>query len=140
MTTEKTSRDEESMWSVVSTLRVCRTSKAIPALLVAAALLSYSGSVAFARKAKVEEKSGTISGRVISDYATVPTATVHVWLNKKEVARSVVDPKGEFHFKLKPETYEIDAEAPRLRPKLSVRTIVIVHSDHETWANIEMVP
>jgi len=81
-----------------------------------------------------------MSGRVISDYAPVPTATVHVWLNKKEVAKSAVDTKGEFHFKLKPETYEVDAEAPRLRPKIAQHIIVVVHPDHETWVNIELVP
>ena len=113
--------------------------RSIQVLLTAAALLLFSDAAFAARKTKKEEPNGTLSGRVISDYKNVPTAIVHVWLDKKEIAKGPVDADAVYHFKVKPGTYEVQAEAPNLRPALAVRIIVVVHDNKETWANIEMV-
>ena len=82
---------------------------------------------------------GTLSGSVRTGNAPVLDATVHVWMGKKETTVHV-DPKGEFHLPLADGTYEVQASAPQFRPAVPVRITVVVHSQRETWVNLEMVP
>ena len=82
---------------------------------------------------------GTLAGSVRSGSAVVLDATVHVWQGKKEVTVHV-DAKGEFHLPLADGTYETQASAPQFRPALPMRITVVVHSQQQTWVNLEMLP
>ena len=82
---------------------------------------------------------GTLAGSVRVANTPVTDATVHVWQGKKEVTVHV-DAKGEFHLPLADGTYEVQASAPQFHPALPMRITVVVHSQQQTWVNLEMVP
>jgi len=84
---------------------------------------------------------GTLAGKVSAHGAPVPQAVVHVWNEAHKDAGAIhPDDKGEFHFPLADGTYEVQAAAPGFRPATPARITVVVHSQRETWVNLEMLP
>jgi hypothetical protein len=83
--------------------------------------------------------NGSIAGTVTANFAPVANATVNIWRDGKQVT-SVPVTVDHFTFTCPEGTYEVQASAPNHRPAVGARITVVVHADHETWANLVLVP
>jgi hypothetical protein len=113
-------------------------------LLVSSTLFVLVSLVPHEIQAKPRPKKdvplGTLAGTVLVNKAPVAQSTVHVWRDGKNAGLIPVDAKGEFHFSFPDGTYEVEAAAPHYRPAITARVTVVVHAQHETWVNLELVP
>jgi hypothetical protein len=82
---------------------------------------------------------GSIKGTVKSSGSQVANATVHIWRDGKHLAAINVTPEG-FSIPAAAGTYEVQGSAPHFRPEIAIRITVVVHSRHETWVNLVLVP